>query len=284
MIKATIRLLFISFYGIWLIRCKKKADDQDLAKETNSSMPKKEVESKQIIEKPSAPANTADPYKTPMQTQQACFKNLVFPIDQIPDLPEELRVIYRFYCKGSWMILGYNIPHYRHIKTQINSIYLCKEDGELLAQKGFSTFRDLAEDESFKSAFFERKIKASDKKFFIVFVTSTQKSYKCAIERSKESEDTFLAKPIQSAGIPIQRPFVPKKERFYVSSQTAKLIVIADDQVENPQKLRDVIVTDIAGKVLSELGQDFNQMTKYSIFVCYKPIKDNYYEQSIIRL
>lgn len=263
----------------WLKRCKQANSDKP------KPIPTQEKSQETINETPTPkPSQNTGQQTAPSTSESSCLKTDSLPLDLIPKAPENLHIKYQLLGSKSSALLGFTIPKYLHEATPINAIYICNESGLILAQRGFSAFNDLSQTQTFIPIAIEHLDLSQCNSLVFVMVLDTQKSYQYTSENQLEFTTTFNGKPvtnaIDSSSIIFATDFIPIKNKFIISPDMRS--VKPDDvrQIESFSSFRESIIVDVAGQVISPLGEEFFDIFSYPLFIRYIP-KSNYYIRTI---
>lgn len=273
------RLILASSLGL-IAYCKKQ---QDSAQPSESNpQPISDKKTNSDTKSPQIKTPTESKVTEPSEFECKAQTNAIMPLELIPQAPESLQVRMQLYGSRSSAILGFTLPTYIQETTPLNSIYLCNETGVILAQKGFSAFRDLAQNQSFIPMALSHLNLESCKSLCFIFVLSSQKTYQLTPQPTLEFQSTFQGKPIvtESKSMLVKNLFLPNTKEFYLTPEQTLVRPDQKQQVLPMESFREAIVTDMAGQVISPLGEEFTDILTYPFFVTFYP-RTGYYLRNL---
>jgi hypothetical protein len=231
---------------------------------------------------------------TPQETKPECVgykTNFNIDLSQISVISEDLTPDLRFYGKDQLCLVCLQLPKYQDQGLQ--TIYLTRANGDPICQKPI-TNNDFLRNKTLRTQIIDCLPLQVGEKIAVVF-KRREKYYKYEnitvdfVEkfRGKKviSYASHLAAPSLSLSV-VRLDIAPQLEDTTIENMDPQLKVYtmtSDHAWQKSKSLKDCIITDVMGKVLSEDGEEFTAFLSHPLFVCYKPYGD-FYVRSILKI
>ena len=287
--RAVLSFISLVLFQLLALRCKKdaKSDLPRQGKDVEESPESIDPTPPSQQEEPQTPKDTITaPPSPPSPLFETCDAGKM-PLERIPTVGESLEVTYRTYGPKEKATVGFTLLKYQHRRTPIKEMFICGNDGSLVAQRGFSAFSDLNEDESVRAMAIENLNLSKFTSFYFVIVLEDQRTFKAQSAAPWTVSSEYKGKGITSARAGNQRAFPntfgPTKGSIFTPGAES-MSAFSTDQMRALNSFRNVIVTDIAGREISPLGQDFTEYLAHPIFVVYELVDNRRYHMTVARV
>ena len=209
---------------------------------------------------------------------------------------ENLEPRYKFYGDSSSSMMVLSLPKYQH--GNLIDVYLVRNSGKLIAQKGITEIADINENTTLKPIVFDNIQMKDDKRLVIIYkVADNQfgiRFTKHEMQYDVTFSDNFRGKPAYgltpssvpgyfaaNQATPSFGPDPKVAQGFYdLGTYT---VGSEDSYFSGSSALKGYIITDLMGNILSENGEKFNNLIQFPEFICYKLVDDKFYLRTFIR-
>lgn len=248
-------------------------------------------------------SETADPTETgqtPVQlpgsnTGEACEENgTSVIIDKIADAGDELNFDYQIYGSESSALIVIQFSHYQ--KNEVSEIYIAKDNGQLVAQRGISETSDVNDDGSIKILNFDHIQIKEGEKLLLLFKTIQIQFLKKEFSEPVAFQTRFRDLPVTGPGTPDfsnldyydRHPgnaFSPD-EKLYSLEKDPEAILKAsfDAKYLTHEDYSGSVITDLMGNVVSDHGENFNALNDNTQFIVYRLMERKYWFRTFIRI
>lgn len=268
-----------------------------LNKKNDSNPPKKAVEAaittetKQTTETESKTfLETTD---TQLSSRSACHLTQTFKLDldRIPPIGDEFEDLtpeFRSYGYPSSHLFCFELPKYQ--RDSLSQYWITNANGDLILQKTISN-HDFEINRTLKVQIFDSLPLKRSEGFVLVFqrkdkllkfVNPTGLLFSNKF-RDKDVVSYSNAIPNEILKINTAHPeIIPQFKSNDVQIASQDLILSKNRNYLGSPALKDFIITDLMGRVLSETGETFQEFLKFPFIVAYK-LSGELYVRSIIR-
>lgn len=254
---------------------------------------------------PSQPGPTTPPVQNtdkPATENEAKCTNLI-DISPFPEAKENLEPRLKLYGESSSTLLVIDLPKYVH--GNLISVFVVRQNGEVIAQKGISSFADIKPDLSIRPLVFDNLSIKNERRLSLIFETSCNSCdggkayYKYQMTEDLVFETKFNGKPVYGL-MPTNAPlnfykyqafadFLPQMDDFDTSSTYFYQVLSDEAKYDAVGGLNGFIITDLFGNILSENGKNkdgklWADIMNHHIFICYRLVADQFYVRTFIRL
>lgn len=288
---------------LWLLtRCfnTKPSGDEDSSPEKPATEGEGSIPT---FERKDEPGTGEDPKGAPTQTIQLPGSNTSdhcesngssVIIDKITDAGDDLNFNHQIYGSESSALIVIEFPHYQ--KNEVSDIYIARENGQLIAQRGISETSDVNDDGSIRILSFDHIQLKEGEKLVLLFKTIQIQFFKKDFSEVVTLQTRFRDLPVSGPGSPDftnldyydRHPgnaFSPDEKLYSLEKdQEAILKASFDAKYLSHEDYSGTVITDLMGNVVADHGENFNNLNDNTQFIVYRLMDRKYWFRTFIRI